>query len=136
METAAGQANIPATTEEQNALVFEATEDREIHMVWVALDVGACGVEVSFSSQYLLNGETIDDTSSGILVSVKQGFSLGSNSSDPLNEADFSSAPPVWDAGEEINVHCNNFEAGAAQVRVVIGYVPIGEFNRSTLRNR
>lgn len=136
LETAAAQADIGGATQTENAKIFEATEDREVH--WVLLDMNKvnCAAEVSFNAEQLLDGDTIDETASGVLAVFRPGAADNATAALEGQVVTYESAPPQWDAGEEISLHVNNFETAQTQVRVVIGYVPIGDFDRQTLRNR
>lgn len=138
METAVMQAAPASGVEDENLVTIEATEDREIRFVALSLTDGNLLAEVSFSSTFELNDATsnsADDTASGVLI-AERGRSSDGAAGDPLQVIYYDSAPPIWEAGEEINLHTNNFSAAEEQVRVIIGYVPVGEFNRSRLRNR
>lgn len=131
LETATMQAEPSMGVQDENLVVVEAAEDREVHFVYATVTGSDCTVEVSFSSSFELNNaaaNTGEDIASGVL--------LGFQAFRGQMSADFTSAPPHWDAGEEISLHTNNKSGSSVQVRVVIGYKPIGDFERDRLRNR
>lgn len=128
METAAAQANVPAGTQEEATVTIEAQEDRDVHFVSLEVQQADSAVEVSFSAAQLLVGETVDETASGVLaVHGRHGSSMS-------KIFRYDSAPIRWDAGEEINLHVNNFSASENQVRLTIGYVPMDIPSREQLR--
>lgn len=137
IETAAGQDNIGSSATTDNAIVFEASEDRRLHAVLVTVSKQNCVAEVSFSNTPLLDGENVDDIASGVVAVQRPG---DTNNAQPGNTGTYirfpESAAPHWEAGEELNVHINNFETSETQVRVIAYYVPVGDFSRERLRNR
>lgn len=129
LETAVVQHNTSSNVQDEDAEQLEASEDRLIHFVRLEDTAGGITSEVSFSSSFTLNANGAkDETASGVLAVTR------SNSAGGV--LDYTSAPPTWDAGEELHLHTNNTTGTSQQTRVIVGYEPIGEFRRDRLRNR
>lgn len=128
LESAAGRATATNNTVEENLIVLEASEDREIHAVQVQTVEDSTTAEVSFSNSMLLDSAATDETASGILLAYNRTARGSSLIELP--------APVRWSAGEELNVHCDNASSNNSLVAVVVHYQPVGEFRRSRLRNQ
>lgn len=141
LETATMQAEVATSVEDENIVTIEASEDRLVHRVLLMVDNAACLAEVSFSSSFEFNSAANnegDPIASGVLA-VFQGGTDGTSTTGmrSMPSIDYSTAPPRWDAGEEISLHTNNKQGtDPVQVRVLILYEPVGEFSRERLRNR
>lgn len=130
IESAAGRADAAAGTLEENALVFEATEDRTIVGFTVSTNQENVLAELSFSNRMLTDVDpSIDETGSGVLAVANE-----QNSSTVLG---VGGDPGItWHAGEELNLHIDNVSSNGALCTVVVHYVPTGDFNRNQLRNK
>jgi len=129
VETAAGRIDAAAGTVEENALVFEASEDRILVGAVAAPGGNDVTCELSFSSQMLTDAApSSDETASGVVCLV--------NSAGSAYWPFFGETGAKWHAGEELNLHVDNASGSQELVIVLIAYIPVGEFNRSTLRNR
>lgn len=138
IETATMQAEPASGVEDENIVTVEASEDRIVHFVQLMVTEANCLAEVSFSASFQFNdaaSNSGDNIASGVLM-VFRGGESDTTGMRSVPTTYYDSAPPHWDAGEEISLHTNNFSASTAQVRVIIGYEPVGEFNRDRLRNR
>lgn len=129
VETAAGRVDVAGNTTEENAIVLEASEDREVHAIQVKNNQANCTSEVSFSNQMLFDtaGE-FDEIASGVLAFSQSGGNAFNDVPD--------SAAPHWEAGEELNVHVDNANSSSALTTIIVYYRPIGDFSRERLRNR
>lgn len=128
VEMAAIRTEVSSGTVLENSGVLEASEDREIHGVYLKNNEANCTSELSFSSSMLLDQDAQDEISSGVLAVTNSGATSTIDMPD--------SAAPIWQAGEEISVHVDNQGSGSALTFVIVYYRPIGDFQRERLRNR
>lgn len=125
--TAAGQANVAAGTQEENTLEFSAREDRKLLAIGLGATQRNVALEVSWSSEQLLVGETVDESASGVILAGRDGSADSATNDISASKIQHLPLPQDWHAGEEIHVHANNFEASETQVRVVLYYERLGD---------
>lgn len=129
VETAVGRTDVASGTVAENALTFEASEDRRLVAVTVENNTVDATTEVSFSSQMTLDtAGAIDSIASGVLAAVNSDKEVQVRFEDQI--------APEWDAGEEISVHVDHQGSGSCLSLVTLHYVPVGDFHRDRLRNR